>query len=348
MKIKIGSKVKFLNDVGGGIIKGFTDDKIAMVECPDGFVIPILVTDLVIDEGNAFDEDNEIQTAKGNRKQEADETKAKPVVSFEELKFAPLKGEVLIALKPENIQLLHVSNFGLYLINESNYYFNFVLSTFDKGTHTLVKTGLIKPNSKSNVKSITQSDIAKIQNIRLQGIYYKQGLFQVSQVIDLNFNIGNISFYKVGYFTDNNYFDSKALILKKEEIDIKEAFKKLTESEIAKVTRQKESAEKKVMLQSPKKENTVEEIDLHIEALVDDHRNMSNGEIIETQLNRFEAALQTAIISKVQKIVFIHGVGNGKLKQEIINKLNRKYPDFQYQDASFKEYGFGATMVYIK
>jgi hypothetical protein len=348
MKIKIGTKVKFLNNVGGGIVRGFTDEKIAMVEDTDGFVIPVLITDVVIDEGNLYDEQPKSASDKSAKARESEDSKAKSVISFEEMKFAPFKGEVLMAIKPETLELLHVSNFSLYLINESNYYFNFVISTFDRGAHTLVKTGLIKPNSKSNVKSFTQTDIAKIQEIRLQGIFYKHGLFEISNAIDLNFNIGNVSFYKVGYFSDNKYFDSKALVLKKEEIDLKEAFQKLTESDIAIVTREKEKAEKKPIMQSPKKENSTVEVDLHIEALIDDHRNMSNGEILEIQLKQFETSFHEAILLKKQKIVFIHGVGNGKLKQEIINKLKRNYPDFQYQDASFKEYGFGATMVYLR
>lgn len=348
MKLKVGTKVKFLNNVGGGIVKGFTDEKIALVEDADGFVIPVLITDIVIDEGNLYDEAPKSANSKAGKSKETEEAKSKPTVSYEEMKYASFKGEVLLAIKPETLELLHVSNFNLYLINDSNYYFNFVISTFDKGAHTLVKTGLIKPNSKSSVKSYTQSDIAKIQDIRLQGIYYKHGLFQVSQAIDLNFNIGNISFYKTGFFTDNNYFDSKALILKKEEIDLKVAFNKLSESDIAKVTREKEKNEKKTVMQSPKKESSIQEVDLHIEKLIDDHRNMTNGEILEVQLKHVESTLHEAILTKKQKIVFIHGVGNGKLKQEILGKLKRSYPDFQYQDASFKEYGFGATMVYLK
>jgi dsDNA-specific endonuclease/ATPase MutS2 len=50
---------------------------------------------------------------------------------------------------------------------------------------------------------------------------------------------------------------------------------------------------------------------------------------------------------KVKKVVFIHGVGQGKLKYEITRILHDKYPDLKYQDASFKEYGYGATMILL-
>ncbi len=88
-------------------------------------------------------------------------------------------------------------------------------------------------------------------------------------------------------------------------------------------------------------------MDLHIETLIDDHQGISNGEILEIQMGRFQTALKTAIIHKTKRIVFIHGVGNGKLKHEIRRTLDRKHPDLKYQDASFREYGYGATMVII-
>ena len=75
------------------------------------------------------------------------------------------------------------------------------------------------------------------------------------------------------------------------------------------------------------------------------HEGLSNGVILEFQLSRFRTALETAILHKTGRIVFIHGVGNGKLKHEMRRILEREYSSLQYQDASFKEYGYGATMV---
>ena len=51
---------------------------------------------------------------------------------------------------------------------------------------------------------------------------------------------------------------------------------------------------------------------------------------------------------KGQKIVFIHGKGEGVLKKAILSDLKTRYSTMNYQDASFKEYGFGATMITIK
>ena len=87
---------------------------------------------------------------------------------------------------------------------------------------------------------------------------------------------------------------------------------------------------------------------LHIQELADDFANLSNAEILDIQMSRFTTALDGGIIAGTRRIVFIHGIGNGRLKHEILKTLDRKYPKLRYQDASFKEYGYGATMVIIK
>ena len=44
----------------------------------------------------------------------------------------------------------------------------------------------------------------------------------------------------------------------------------------------------------------------------------------------------------------IHGKGKGVLKAEIVNELNEYYPEFQYHDASFQEFGYnGATEIIL-
>jgi dsDNA-specific endonuclease/ATPase MutS2 len=73
---------------------------------------------------------------------------------------------------------------------------------------------------------------------------------------------------------------------------------------------------------------------------------MTNAQIIQYQLKYFQKELENAIAANLKKVIFIHGVGNGRLKQEILAIL-RNYPEFSVQDASFKKYGFGATEVII-
>jgi dsDNA-specific endonuclease/ATPase MutS2 len=73
---------------------------------------------------------------------------------------------------------------------------------------------------------------------------------------------------------------------------------------------------------------------------------MSNREMLSVQLERFEKELDKAIEAGMKKLIFIHGVGNGRLKREIQNIL-KSTPGVTFQDASYKHYGFGATQVNI-
>ena len=70
--------------------------------------------------------------------------------------------------------------------------------------------------------------------------------------------------------------------------------------------------------------------------------------MLDIQMSLVIKTLEESIKNnKKKRVVFIHGVGNGRLRLEIQRTLDHKYPKLKYQDASFKEYGFGATMVLI-
>jgi len=88
------------------------------------------------------------------------------------------------------------------------------------------------------------------------------------------------------------------------------------------------------------------EIDLHIEQLIDSHSGLTNSEILSIQLERFEKEIQYCLSNGIKKLIVIHGVGNGKLKQEIVSIL-KTIDDITYYDASYKNYGYGATEIMI-
>jgi len=87
------------------------------------------------------------------------------------------------------------------------------------------------------------------------------------------------------------------------------------------------------------------EVDLHINQLVNNSTGMSNFDMLDLQISTAKRKLEFAIDNKIQKIVFIHGVGAGVLKSEL-HFLFKKYAVKSYE-ASFQKYGQGATEVYI-
>lgn len=93
----------------------------------------------------------------------------------------------------------------------------------------------------------------------------------------------------------------------------------------------------------------VAEVDLHIEAIQESRpelRNIREEEYLGKQLMIFEDTLDKAISRRLEKIIFIHGVGNGILKSEIEKRL-RNYPHLHFMNASILKYGRGAIEVYL-
>ena len=88
------------------------------------------------------------------------------------------------------------------------------------------------------------------------------------------------------------------------------------------------------------------EVDLHINQLIKSSRGMSNHDMLTLQLETARRKLDFAIKKRIQKIVFIHGVGEGVLKMEL-EYLFGRYNNVKYYDANYQKYGLGATEVYI-
>lgn len=86
-------------------------------------------------------------------------------------------------------------------------------------------------------------------------------------------------------------------------------------------------------------------LDLHIENLIDSHNGMSNSAILKIQMSHFKSFLNKSIDKKQRKIVVIHGVGEGVLRHEIRKELDIYHPYFEYYDASYDEFGYGATEI---
>ena len=87
------------------------------------------------------------------------------------------------------------------------------------------------------------------------------------------------------------------------------------------------------------------EVDLHIHQLTD-AKHLSNFEMLNIQLEEAKRQLEFAMRKKIQRIVFIHGVGQGVLRIEL-EYLFKQYESLKYYDADYKKYGVGATEVYI-
>lgn len=89
------------------------------------------------------------------------------------------------------------------------------------------------------------------------------------------------------------------------------------------------------------------EVDLHIDMLHENPQALSAHEVFEVQMRYFRTCMNHAVLNNMKRVVFIHGVGKGILKDEIVKEL-RQYDNIHFFDAPTAKYGVGATEVYFK
>jgi len=114
------------------------------------------------------------------------------------------------------------------------------------------------------------------------------------------------------------------------------------------IIREKEQPKRKQATTKKAKERyqPTMEVDLHIHHLTENSNRMSNHDMLTLQLDTARGQLEFAIRKRIQKMVFIHGVGEGVLKTELEYLFSRYYA-VKFYDADFQKYGVGATEVYI-
>lgn len=88
------------------------------------------------------------------------------------------------------------------------------------------------------------------------------------------------------------------------------------------------------------------EVDLHIHQLTTKEKGMSGHDKLNLQLDTAKRQLEFAIRNRIQKIVFIHGVGQGVLRSELEFMANR-YDNVKFYDANYQKYGLGAMEIYV-
>nr|WP_298928077.1 Smr/MutS family protein [uncultured Allomuricauda sp.] len=136
-------------------------------------------------------------------------------------------------------------------------------------------------------------------------------------------------------------YTSKELVKIEDDISV-------TNFEAAQSIKEKGHAKKKhIRILKPKERNAPKmEVDLHINQLVKSTKGLNNFDMLNLQLETAKRQLHFAMDKRIQKVVFIHGVGEGVLKEELYY-LFRKYENIKFYDADYQKYGLGATEVYI-
>lgn len=404
--MKIGDKVRFLSEMGGGKVAGFQGKDIVLVEDEDGFEIPMRMNDVVVVQSDDYNSRNaltaKMQQAESKQQAMSDGRSIKAMMhagqedaaneaSTAEFDTVDLDKEITyrapveerkggnlltacLAFVPVNINEMTTTRFDLYFVNDSNYFINYVMLTADGANWSVFSQGEVEPNTKAYIEEIGKEDLDSLSRVCIQMFAYKrEKSFVLKPAIDVQFRIDGVKFYKLHTFTENIYFESPALLYNIVEndqpvrslvVDAKKLKQEMYKSANADANtnsqadngnndgyvRRYDDGKKhgNPFLVKRRGDEDVVVVDLHIDSLLDSTTGMTSADILNYQMTKFRETLAQYKNKKQQRIVFIHGKGEGVLRRAIINDLQYRYKHYTYQDASFQEYGYGATQVTIK
>lgn len=360
---KVGDTVRFLNSTGGGRIIRI-EGSIAHVEDSDGFEIPVLLKEcVVVTDASAAKAQpgkspslqhpkaapqSKLVTETGSA--EAEPKPELPVIETPEGE----KLNIVIAFEPGDIKRLSSTSFEASLVNDSNYYISFALSFRAEADRewTLRKAGTVEPNIQLTIGEVIPSDLQAMDRMMIQYVAYKQGKpFHVKQPASVEIKIDTTKFFKLHCFKENVYFDGPVIAFDIVRDDRPSIPLRIDASQIEAAIRQKKAADRPAARPVRKRAAAtpgIIEVDLHIHELVDSTRGLSNADMLNLQIDEFRKVMDANIKNHGQKIVFIHGKGEGVLRQALMKELTHRYKGHDVQDASFREYGFGATQVTIR
>jgi hypothetical protein len=345
MELKIGDKVRYLDAVGGGIVKSFKGKDQVLVLEEDGFETPVLKRQCVVIES----------------KPEASRTEVsvKPVVKVTESRTSKGKtyllpqnpdGERLnlsLAFLPSEGYSFQESVFESYLINESNFHLSYIYASCNGASWTCRASGVIEPNSKIFLEEFGRDVIQDLEKLSVQLLAFKEDrAYSYKQPLSVEIRLDTVKFYKIHCFRSNDFFDEDALVVPVVRNDVPER-SLMTDADVIREAMLAKKVEKTSASVPLKPQKSLLEVDLHASSLLDTTSGMDAAAILEYQLGVFRSTMEANKGKKGTKIVFIHGKGEGVLRAALLKELKNKYGSCRAQDASFREYGFGATQVTI-
>lgn len=374
---QIGDTVRYLNAVGGGTIVRINDN-IAYVD-EDGFETPVLLRECVV-VASAADKKKNDRDFKSNAaapsnapapKQSATqnapaktEASRSPQPSaesdgdaIEETPFGD-KANIVVGIESNDISHIGESGYEASIVNDSNFYLFFTWLTKNSKSElwTARYAGQVEPNTQLILAELTREDVAQIESMSVQTIAYKRGkAFALQAPVAVNIKVDNTKFFKVHCFRDNTYFDNKVIafeIMRDGAPVSQDTSVAATAREVEKAMNSKRHADSKParrpVTRRPIDKNAPLVVDLHINELVDNTHGLSNADMLNLQVDTFRRIMDQNLRKHGRKIIFIHGKGEGVLRQAIYKELNYRYKGHDVCDASFREYGYGATQVTIR
>ena len=315
--MNIGDRVRLLHGKEEGVVRRVSSGGRIEVEIEDGFIIPALKSEVVI---IAEAEKSYFGDAPASLK----ETETPLPIS------APKDQGLYLAFLPINDQ-----NLSLYLINDSHQPYLAHASEVFGANHRTLYAGTLNGGEHKKIDDRLIKEMDDWPAFLLRFIPIQNKLERAIPAFERQLKMKPTQFFK---------HLSKAPILGKNvylfamERTTKELDIRSLNAELSQIQPTPEP---------PRPQKPARSIDLHIEVLHPQSDKLSNSEKMRIQLEAFEKNLNQAILSGMDEITFIHGLGNGVLRKEIHKRLSQLGNIKYFQDTQKDQWGYGATLVRI-
>ena len=224
--MKIGDKVRFLSEVGGGRVAGFQGKDIVLVEDEDGFEVPMRTQDVVVIGDEDYDTRHMVEVkskreeVRGEREEVRDEDQevepADKPLTFKapvEERRGGDKLSAYLAFVPIDLKELSDTRFETYIVNDCNYYLRYVYMTAEGNSWQVRSTGEIEPNTKMFVEEFGRQQLGELEHSCIQLLAYKRDKYFLRKpTVDALVNLDPVKFYKLHTFSENQFFEQPALI----------------------------------------------------------------------------------------------------------------------------------------
>ncbi len=356
MKFKVGDKVKFLNEPGGGIVSKIISSNMVNVAIEDGFDIPTMVKDLIIIENSGhasqmFDETFNVPLPEPTGQEEN-----MPLERTSPLGRFISKGindpGVYLAFVPQDQQWLVTGMLDIYIVNNTSFdiLFSFFINE-NKGRYEGVDYGSILHKSKCLIESIQRESITQWNTGSIQILFHQDTLNQLLSPVSSDFNIKPIKFVDEKQYVASSFLEGKSILLlltdtqyHKQDIEVKEDKKYEAAPGIEQKTK---IAKEETLIEKHKTGPHEAVVDLHIGEIIENTSELNTHDMLSIQVGYFTKCIESAMVNHYRKVTFIHGVGNGTLKDTIIEKI-KDYEELENQSASLAKFGVGAIDVIFR
>lgn len=333
MNYRIGDKVRFLNESGGGTVTSLPSSGTVGVTTDEGFEIPYHFSQLIL-----------VSRADNIPEEKEEEIK----YGFKDLIFekSVKKEGIYLGFATEGNSPM-TSEIEFYLINKTNYSLTYIISVKDGLRQKLIRTGNTGADSEEYLETFTGNKANHFEHILVQLLFFDEKSFAARQPLFKTIQVNTVRLQATEYYKEEQGLKIQVITVSEPP---REEQPQVLISHVDEYRKDRTKTGKK--LSDTEHDLSLlmgadEVVDLHIEALTDNYSGMSNAEIVNLQMTAFRKAMDKAIVSHLHKITFIHGVGKGKLKEELRKEINH-YPGVSYRNAPMHKFGFGATEVVLK